>query len=144
MSADGHSWQNNSVGAYPNIIFYDDLFGRNSLFTNSSCGGFPTLTYNYYVPTFPFAAMGLHYKYDYKDITFQASLYNGLSRLFKTSGKERKTIIIEVGMQNAAQAIAVATSPFIFNNQEMAIPAILYSLMMNVVLLIYVAFVKKK
>lgn len=69
---------------------------------------------------------------------------SGLSRLFKTSGKERKTIIIEVGMQNAAQAIAVATSPFIFNNQEMAIPAILYSLMMNVVLLIYVAFVKKK
>lgn len=68
---------------------------------------------------------------------------SGLSRLFKTSGKERKTIIIEVGMQNAAQAIAVATSPFIFNNQEMAIPAILYSLMMNVVLLIYVAFVKK-
>ena len=51
---------------------------------------------------------------------------------------------IEVGMQNAAQAIALATSPFVFNNQEMAIPAILYSLMMNVVLLTYVAIVKKK
>ena len=66
----------------------------------------------------------------------------GASRLFKVRGVQRKTIVIEVGMQNAAQAIAVATSPFIFNNQEMAIPAILYSLMMNVVLLIYVAVVK--
>ena len=66
----------------------------------------------------------------------------GASRLFKVRGVQRKTSVIEVGMQNAAQAIAVATSPFIFNNQEMAIPAILYSLMMNVVLLIYVAVVK--
>ena len=47
-------------------------------------------------------------------------------------------------MQNAAQAIALATSPFVFNNQEMAIPAILYSLMMNVVLLSYVAIIKKR
>ena len=47
-------------------------------------------------------------------------------------------------MQNAAQAIAVATSPFIFANPAMAIPAILYSLMMNVVLLIYVAVVRRR
>ncbi len=66
-----------------------------------------------------------------------------LSRLVKNSRRERRTIVIEVGMQNAAQAIAVATSPLVFNNQEMAIPAILYSLMMNVVLLTYVAFCKK-
>ncbi len=67
-----------------------------------------------------------------------------LSRLFRISGRERRTVNIEVGMQNAAQAIALATSPFVFNNQEMAIPAILYSLMMNVVLLTYVALVKKQ
>ena len=67
-----------------------------------------------------------------------------LSRLFGISGRERRTVNIEVGMQNAAQAIALATSPFVFNNQGMAIPAILYSLMMNVVLLTYVAIVKKK
>ncbi len=66
-----------------------------------------------------------------------------LSRLLKNSERERRTVIIEVGMQNAAQAIAVASSPLVFNNQEMAIPAILYSLMMNVVLLTYVAVVKK-
>ena len=67
-----------------------------------------------------------------------------LSRGFRIAGRERRTVIIEVGMQNAAQAIALATSPFVFNNQEMAIPAILYSLMMNVVLLTYVALVSRR
>ena len=62
-----------------------------------------------------------------------------LSRLVKNSPQQRRTVIIEVGMQNAAQAIAIASSPLIFSNDEMAIPAILYSLMMNIVLLIYVA-----
>jgi BASS family bile acid:Na+ symporter len=46
-------------------------------------------------------------------------------------------------MQNAAQAIAIASSPFIFNNSALAIPAIIYALLMNVVLLVYVAVVKK-
>ena len=69
---------------------------------------------------------------------------SALSRLFKITDRERRTVNIEVGMQNAAQAIALATSPFVFANQEMAIPAILYSLMMNVVLLTYVAVLKRK
>ena len=67
-----------------------------------------------------------------------------LSRLVKNSPRQRRTVIIEVGMQNAAQAIAIASSPLIFANEEMAIPAILYSLMMNIVLLIYVGVVRKK
>ncbi len=67
-----------------------------------------------------------------------------LSRLVRNSAEQRKTVVIEVGMQNAAQAIAIASSPFIFANEEMAIPAILYSLMMNVVLLIYVYCVKSR
>ena len=67
-----------------------------------------------------------------------------LSRLVKNNAQQRRTVVIEVGMQNAAQAIAIATSPFIFNNSALAIPAIIYALMMNVVLLIYVAVVKKK
>ena len=66
-----------------------------------------------------------------------------LSRLVRTDNRQRRTVVIEVGMQNAAQAIAIASSPFIFANEEMAIPAILYSLMMNVVLLIYVGIVRK-
>ena len=65
-----------------------------------------------------------------------------LSRMTKSSVAVRRTIIIEVGMQNAAQAIAIATSPFIFNSPEMAIPAIIYALLMNVILLIYVGIVK--
>ena len=67
-----------------------------------------------------------------------------LSRLVKNSPQQRRTVVIEVGMQNAAQAIAIASSPIIFANEEMAIPAILYSLMMNIVLLIYVAVVRRK
>ena len=77
-------------------------------------------------------------------IVLSAGSAAGLSRLFRLGGQQRRTTVIEVGMQNAAQAIAVATSPFIFNNQEMAIPAILYSLMMNVVLLIYVGVVRRR
>ena len=67
-----------------------------------------------------------------------------LSRLVRTDARQRRTVVIEVGMQNAAQAIAIASSPFIFDNEKMAIPAILYSLMMNVVLLIYVGIVRKR
>ncbi len=77
-------------------------------------------------------------------ILLSAGAAAGLSRLFRLGGQQRRTTVIEVGMQNAAQAIAVATSPFIFNNPEMAIPAILYSLMMNVVLLIYVGVVRRR
>ena len=65
-----------------------------------------------------------------------------LSRLVKNSASQRRTVIIEVGMQNAAQAIAIASSPLIFANEVMAIPAILYSLMMNIVLLTYVGVVR--
>ena len=69
---------------------------------------------------------------------------SALSRLVKNSAQQRRTVVIEVGMQNAAQAIAIASSPLIFANDEMAIPAILYSLMMNIVLLTYVGVVRKR
>ena len=67
-----------------------------------------------------------------------------LSYAFRLKGAERRTIVIEVGMQNAAQAITVACSPLVFDNEVIAIPAIIYALMMNVLLLIYVAIVKAK
>jgi BASS family bile acid:Na+ symporter len=66
-----------------------------------------------------------------------------LSRATKSGTAVRRTIVIEVGMQNAAQAISIASSPFIFNSGEMALPAIIYALLMNVILLIYVAIVKR-
>ena len=67
-----------------------------------------------------------------------------LSRMTKSNTAVRRTIVIEVGMQNAAQAISIASSPFIFNSGEMAIPAIIYALLMNIILLVYVAVVKHK
>lgn len=67
-----------------------------------------------------------------------------LSHLMHLNEKEKRTIVIEIGMQNAAQSIAIASSPFVFNNDIIAVPAIIYALMMNVILLIYVAVVKRK
>lgn len=63
---------------------------------------------------------------------------------FRLSGKERRTLVIEIGMQNAAQAITIACSPLIFNNEIIAIPAIIYALVMNIVLLAYVGMSKIK
>ena len=62
--------------------------------------------------------------------------------LFKLTTKERRTLVIEIGMQNAAQAITIACSPIIFNNEIIAIPAIIYALMMNLILLAYVGITK--
>ncbi len=75
-----------------------------------------------------------------------ASMFGAMviSWVLKLAQKEQRTIVIEVGMQNAAQAIAAASSPFVFNNDLIAIPAILYALMMNVILLTYVGIIKKR
>ena len=67
-----------------------------------------------------------------------------LSAVTRLTGRERRTIIIEVGMQNAAQAITIACSPLVFNNEVIAIPAIIYALMMNIILLTYTAIVRRK
>jgi BASS family bile acid:Na+ symporter len=67
-----------------------------------------------------------------------------LSYVMRLNGRERRTIVIEIGMQNAAQAIAIASSPLVFNNDTIAIPAIIYALMMNIILIIYVAVVKNR
>ena len=65
-----------------------------------------------------------------------------LAWLLKLTTKERRTLIIEIGMQNAAQAITIACSPLIFNNEIIDIPAIIYALMMNLILLVYVGITK--
>ncbi len=67
-----------------------------------------------------------------------------LARLFGLGSAVRRTIVIEVGMQNAAQAIAVASSPLVFACERMAIPAIVYALVMNIVLLLYLARVRRR
>lgn len=65
-----------------------------------------------------------------------------LAWMLRLTQKERRTLIIEIGMQNAAQAITIACSPLIFNNEIIAIPAIIYALMMNLILLAYVGVTK--
>ncbi|MBO6074073.1 MAG: bile acid:sodium symporter family protein [Paludibacteraceae bacterium] len=65
-----------------------------------------------------------------------------LAWLLKLTTKVRRTLVIEIGMQNAAQAITIACSPLIFNNEIIAIPAIIYALMMNLILLAYVGITK--
>lgn len=67
-----------------------------------------------------------------------------LAKAMRLNKQEVRTLVIEIGMQNAAQAIAVASSPFIFNDDIIAVPAIIYALMMNVILLAYVAIVKRR
>ena len=68
----------------------------------------------------------------------------GLGKLLRLPPAKVKALSIEIGMQNAAQAIAIASSPLVFNNDIIAIPAIIYALMMNIILIIYVAIAKRR
>lgn len=77
-------------------------------------------------------------------ILINMGLGAGMSAALRLTGAERRTIVIEIGMQNAAQAIAIASSPFIFNNSEIAVPAIIYAMMMNIILIIYVMLTRIK
>lgn len=49
-----------------------------SLFTNSSCGIFPTLSVNYPIANYPLASIGIDYKYKGNRWSFEASAYNGV------------------------------------------------------------------
>lgn len=50
-----------------------------SLFANSSCGIFPTLSANYPLPNYPLSALCLDYKLQTGDWHFESSLYNGVA-----------------------------------------------------------------
>lgn len=49
-----------------------------SLFTNSSCGIYPTIGNNYPIANYPVASLGMHYTYDGEHFGAVASLYNGV------------------------------------------------------------------
>lgn len=49
-----------------------------ALFTNSSCGIFPTISCNQEIANYPLAAVGVHYGYTIKSFNLMASLYNGI------------------------------------------------------------------
>ena len=44
--------------------------------------------------------------------------------------KQQKTVVIEVGIQNGVQAIVIATSPLMFADPVLAVPAAIYSILM--------------
>lgn len=67
-----------------------------------------------------------------------------IALVFKIKTEQRKAIVIGVGIKNAAQAMLIAASPIILNNPKIAIPAVLYALIMNIVILVYVAVNKRK
>jgi BASS family bile acid:Na+ symporter len=60
-----------------------------------------------------------------------------LSRAAQLPQAMRRTIIIETGMQNAAQAIAIGANTALVNDTGIAIPAIIYALAMNIACFVY-------
>ena len=64
-----------------------------------------------------------------------------IAKLFSTAIAQRKTLIVEIGLQNGTLAIVVATS--VFEGGVYLIPAATYSLIMFATSLLYVYFVRK-
>lgn len=67
----------------------EDCFASDvtSLFTNSSCGIYPTIGNNYPIANYPVASLGMHYKYDGEHFGAVASLYNGVGNT-RIAGRE--------------------------------------------------------
>lgn len=84
LAVAGLGWEHTSKRATHSIFAGirntgEDYFTSETaaFFTNSSCGLFPTLSANFPICTYPFAAMGLHYEYGGQRWSAKASLYNG-------------------------------------------------------------------
>lgn len=90
LSVAGVTWQlNERHSLFAGIRRTDeDYFCSDALalFTNSSCGIFPVVSWNFPIATFPYASMGVHYVYDHKNLCLQASLYNGVG-YYRFSGR---------------------------------------------------------
>ena len=67
----------------------EDVFSSEvtSLFTNSSCGIYPTLSSNYPIANYPVASVGVRYKHDDERFGFVSALYNGVG-YNKFTGRE--------------------------------------------------------
>lgn len=66
-------------------------------------------------------------------ITLTMALGYGIATLAKLDHPSATAITVEVGVQNATLAIAIASTPTFLNNPSMAIPAAIYALLMFVV-----------
>lgn len=91
LTVAGFTWQlNDQHSLFAGIRRTDeDYFCSDglALFTNSSYGIFPTLSANFPIGTFPYAALGIHYSYDNENLCLQASLYNGEGN-YRFTGRE--------------------------------------------------------
>ncbi len=90
------------------------------------------------------AALFLEKKQDAVDLSFPvfssvlpwvlllnvSGLFGGymLAGLFGLGNRNRMTVSVEVGMQNTGLAIAIATSAYMLNDQNLAVPAAAYAL----------------
>lgn len=75
-------------------------------------------------------------------IFFTMGLALFLGWIGRLNESRRRAILMEVGIQNVAQTMAIAASPFLLNNAAFAIPGIFYAVVMNLVLLSYLALLK--
>lgn len=76
----GLEWKNGTSALFIGVRnMNEDYFTSpvTSLFTNSSCGIFPTLSVNYPLANYPCASLGIDYKLSLDKIDFEVSVYNG-------------------------------------------------------------------
>lgn len=76
----GLEWKNGASALFIGVRnLNEDYFTSpvTSLFTNSSCGIFPTLSVNYPLANYPCASLGIDYKLSLDKIDFDVSVYNG-------------------------------------------------------------------
>lgn len=67
----------------------------------------------------------------------------GASRMCNLAKKQAIAITFEVGVHNCIMAITIAMSPLLFNSVEMALPAVFYSVVMQVTSGLAVQFFRK-
>jgi BASS family bile acid:Na+ symporter len=67
-----------------------------------------------------------------------------IPRLFNLPLTQQITISIETSIQNGTLAIAIASSPLMLGNATMAIPAVVYSLIMFITAGLFISFINRK
>lgn len=67
-----------------------------------------------------------------------------IPRIFSLPLSQQITISIETSIQNGTLAIAIASSPLMLGNSTMAIPAVVYSLIMFITAGIFISIVKRR
>ncbi|BCH22217.1 transporter [Mesorhizobium sp. L-8-10] len=68
----------------------------------------------------------------------------GVPRLFNLGYKQAIAICMEIGIHNSTLVIAIAMSPLLLNNSEMAIPPAIYGLVAYITAAIFVALAKRR